>query len=292
MIQYYIFLVAISCLATSCSNSIGNDAALVSDTTTAIPSKNLSAQDTTIPVIPDTLIKFSDNVSPEKRKEIMERISKEYLMGKFDPAKDERFALIPKPYAEKEMYMRKEALESFKKMHAAAKKDGISLLILSATRPFDVQKAIWEAKWTGQKKVDGVFLSKEVKDPKERAIQILRWSSMPSTSRHHWGTDIDINNLEPEYFDQGQGLKEYQWLVAHAPTYGFCQVYSKMGESRPHGYQEEKWHWSYLPISKELTDAYAKKITDQDIGGFIGSESAPMIEVVKKYVLGINPACL
>lgn len=293
MLKKYILFAAITCLTIACSNSVGNNSEVVSDTiTTEMTTDYLTTRDSVIPIIPDTLIKFSDNVSPEKRKEIMERISKEYLMGKFDPAKDERFALIPKPYAEKEMYMRKEALESFKKMHAAAKKDGISLLILSATRPFDVQKTIWEAKWTGQKKVDGVFLSKEVKDPKERAIQILRWSSMPSTSRHHWGTDIDINNLEPEYFDQGQGLKEYQWLVANAPTYGFCQVYSKMDASRPHGYQEEKWHWSYLPISKELTDAYAKKITDKDIGGFIGAESAPMIEVVKKYVLGINPTCL
>jgi len=249
-------------------------------------------KDSIIPTIPDSLIEFDDNISPEKRKEIMEKISKKYLMGQFDPAKDDRFAIISSPYAQKEMYMRREALESFKKMHAAAKEDGITFLIKSATRPFNVQKSIWEAKWTGKRKVDGKMLPKDVKDPKGRAIKILRWSSMPSTSRHHWGTDIDINNLEPEYFERGQGLKEYEWLVAHAYEYGFCQVYSEMGEDRPFGYQEEKWHWSYLPISKQLTDAYAKKITDQDIGGFMGAESAPMIEVVKKYVLGINPKCL
>lgn len=283
-----LFFLAIIGIVVSC-NSVSTNS---TTSELASASNPVMATDTMVPTIPDSLIQFSDNVSPEKRKEIMERISKEYLMGKFDPAKDERFALIPTPFAEKELYMRKEALESFQKMHAAAKTDGISLLILSATRPFDVQKSIWEAKWTGKKKVDGQFLSKDVKDPKERAIQILRWSSMPSTSRHHWGTDIDINNLEPEYFDKGQGLKEYEWLVANAPKFGFCQVYSKMGAERPYGYQEEKWHWSYLPISKDLTDAYAQKITDQDISGFMGSESAPMIEVVKKYVLGINPACL
>ncbi len=115
---------------------------------------------------------------------------------------------------------------------------------------------------------------------------------MPSTSRHHWGTDIDINNLENDYFEKGQGLKEYQWLVANAGQFGFCQVYSAMDEKRPDGYQEEKWHWSYLPISKKLTDAYAKKISDKDTEGFAGSESAAMIEVVKKYVLGINSDCL
>ena len=213
-------------------------------------------------------------------------------MGKFDPANDERFTAIPAPYAQKAMFMRKEALESFRKMHEAAQKDGITYVIRSATRPFNAQKSIWEAKWTGNRKVDGKFLPKEVKDPKGRAVKILRWSSMPSTSRHHWGTDIDINSTEPEYFESGQGLKEYEWLVEHAHEYGSCQVYSEIGEDRPYGYQEEKWHWSYLPVSKALTDAYAKKITDQDIQGFMGSESAPMIEVVKRYVLGINPQCL
>ncbi len=248
--------------------------------------------DSTVPKIPDSLIQFDEDISAEKRKEIMDKISKKYLMGKFDPAKDERFTAIPAPYAQKDMFMRKEALESFKKMHDAAKKEGITYVIRSATRPFNAQKSIWEAKWNGKRKVDGKFLPKEVKDPRGRAVKILRWSSMPSTSRHHWGTDIDINSTEPEYFESGKGLKEYEWLVEHAHEFGFCQVYSEMGEDRPYGYQEEKWHWSYLPVSKALTDAYAKKITDLDIEGFMGSESAPMIEVVKKYVLGINPQCL
>lgn len=273
-------------LGVACS-SADSDQQTITETT-----REIEAQDSLIPEIPDSVIQFDASVSAEKRKEIMEKISKKYLMGKFDPAKDERFSKIPSPYAQKDMFMRIEALESFKKMHAAAKEDGISLLIISATRPFDVQKSIWEAKWTGKRKVDGKLLSKAVKDPKGRATQILRWSSMPSTSRHHWGTDIDINNLEPAYFDRGQGLKEYEWLVANAAEFGFCQVYSEMGENRPYGYQEEKWHWSYLPISKDLTNAYAQKISDQDIDGFLGAESAPMIEVVKKYVLGINPDCL
>lgn len=267
-------------------------------TSKTISQKGVSAQ--TVALKPDSAtmalleaeLDLPDSLSPEKRQAIMEKISKKYLMGKFDPTQDERFTKIPSPYAKRELYMRKEALESFQKMYAAAKADGINLVILSATRPFDVQKTIWEAKWTGKRQVDGKLLSRTVKDAKGRAIKILRWSSMPSTSRHHWGTDIDINSLEPSYFDKGKGLEEYEWLVANAPKYGFCQVYSEMGEERPYGYQEEKWHWSYLPISKELTEAYAQKITDQDIEGFLGAESAPMIEVVKKYVLGINPACL
>jgi LAS superfamily LD-carboxypeptidase LdcB len=251
------------------------------DSTAAVSAKNL-----------EKVIEFDDGVSTAQRQEILQKITKKYLMGQFDPSKDKRFVTIPAAYASKQMYMRKEALEAFVQMHRAAKEGGIDLKILSATRPFDAQRSIWEAKWTGKRKVDGQFLKPTVKDPKARAIQILRWSSMPSTSRHHWGTDIDINNLEPAYFESGQGLKEYNWLVTHAPSFGFCQVYSEMDSSRPDGYQEEKWHWSYLPISKALTEAYALKISDQDIAGFLGAESAVMIEVVQKYVLGINPDCL
>ena len=115
---------------------------------------------------------------------------------------------------------------------------------------------------------------------------------MPGTSRHHWGTDIDMNNFENEYFESGQGLKEYEWLVANGASFGFCQVYTEKDEKRPDGYQLEKWHWSYLPISKQLTNLAQEALKDQMINGFDGSETAVDIEVVRKYVLGINKECL
>lgn len=279
-----------SCNNQSKQHEVQTASTVISTTNATVAENNLP--DEAQAIINDSLIKFDNpNLSAEEKARIMDKISKKYLMGQFDPTKDERFQKIPTAYATSEMYMRKEAFVAFQKMHNAAKTDGISFKIVSATRPFNAQKAIWEAKWTGKRKVDGKLLDKEVKDPKARAIEILRWSSMPSTSRHHWGTDIDINSVNPAYFEKGQGLKEYEWLVAHAAQYGFCQVYSPIGKDRPFGYQEEKWHWSYLPVSQELTSEYAKQITDQDISGFLGSESAPLIEVVKKYVLGINPDC-
>jgi len=115
---------------------------------------------------------------------------------------------------------------------------------------------------------------------------------MPGSSRHHWGTDIDINALTNEYFEKGKGQKEYDWLVANAASFGFCQPYSPKGDARPYGYNEEKWHWSYLPISKKLSEQYKLRIKNEDIKGFAGAESAPQIDIVNKYVLGINKACL
>ena len=216
-----------------------------------------------------------------------------YLMGKFDPKTHKDFTAIKSQHASYGgMLMRKDAYTQFVKMYEAAKKDGVYLKIISATRPFHHQKRIWNAKWTGKRKVDGKLLAKAVRDPEGRALKILRWSSMPGTSRHHWGTDIDLNNLNNSYFATGTGKKMYDWLVANASTYGFCQVYSPKDEKRPDGYQEEKWHWSYIPVSKKLTNLYKEKIKNGDIKGFEGAESAEMIDVVQKYVLGINQDCM
>lgn len=216
----------------------------------------------------------------------------DYLMGKFDPAKHPDFMLIPTSYADREgLYLRKDVFEAYKKMHAAAKTDGVKLVIISATRPFNYQKGIWEAKWNGSRLVEGKDLSKTIADPKLRALKILEYSSMPGTSRHHWGTDFDLNDLENAYFTSGEGAKVYQWLAANAAGYGFCQVYSPKGAERPHGYNEEKWHWSYLPVAKQLSDFAAANLKDELLAGFQGAETAQGIGVVQKYVLGINPDC-
>lgn len=238
-----------------------------------------------------SLIHFDSSTTDSVKQLILERIDRRYLQGKFDPSSDDRFIQIPLSYCDKEMYMRKEALASFEAMHRHAIKDGISFRIVSATRPFSIQKAIWEAKWRGKRKVDGVLLDPNVTDSLGRALKILRWSSMPGTSRHHWGTDIDLNNLEPSYWEEGQGKKEYDWLTEHAKTYGFCQVYSTMDKNRPNGYQEEKWHWSYVPIASSLTQAYADSVANTDLKGFDGHTTAVRIDMVKKYVLGINSEC-
>ena len=78
-------------------------------------------------------------------------LSKEYLMGKFDPSTREDFSLIEAKHTSKTgIYMRSDAYKAFSEMHAAAKKEGINLNIVSATRPFDYQKQIWEGKWNGK----------------------------------------------------------------------------------------------------------------------------------------------
>ncbi|MFK7932906.1 MAG: M15 family metallopeptidase [Saprospiraceae bacterium] len=216
----------------------------------------------------------------------------EELMGKFNPSEHSDFVKMDNKYTDKpDLYLRKAAYADYQKMHAAAKAEGINLIIRSATRNFNYQKGIWERKWTGKTKVRGKDISKTISEPVVRAKEILLYSSMPSTSRHHWGTDIDLNSFDNDYFKTGTGEKVYDWLLQNAPQYGFCQPYTAKGKDRPHGYEEERWHWSYLPIAQPLTDLAEAKLKDSMIEGFKGAETAEEIGVVEKYVLGINSVC-
>ena len=231
-------------------------------------------------------------VVPQTEKAEPRGYSSEYLLGKFNQKTDTSFALIPMKYCSKEgMYLRKETIAAFVKMYDAAKKEGVNLKIISATRNFNEQKSIWEAKWNGTRLVNGNNLAQTIKDPVERAKIILRYSSMPGTSRHHWGTDMDLNSLENAYFTTAEGKKTYEWLKKYAAHYGFCQPYSGKNETRPNGYEEEKWHWSYYPISKMLPDLYKQKVSYKDIHGFSGSEYAESLKVIDHYVLSVYGNC-
>lgn len=239
------------------------------------------------------VIPSADTLMPEKPLPF-DTIPERYLLGQFDPAQDMLFELADPRFSAGsalKQYVHRETQAAFARMWEAAQAEGIELTIRSATRPFIYQKAIWEAKWNGQRKVDGQDLRQAVPDPKDRALTILRYSSMPGTSRHHWGTDVDLNAFENSYFASGQGLKVYQWLQTHAADFGFCQVYSPKGPDRPHGYEEEKWHWSYLPLADRYLKSYAALITPDQITGFDGAEVAAELQVIERYVMGINPAC-
>lgn len=215
------------------------------------------------------------------------------VTGKFDPASHPAFTQVAIEYADREgLFLQKDTYSSFKKMHEAAKNDGVNLTIRSATRNFDYQKGIWERKWTGKTKIESkVNAALTYPDFNRRAQKILEYSSMPGTSRHHWGTDVDLNFFENYYFESGEGLAVYNWLTSHASSYGFCQVYTPKGESRPNGYNEEKWHWSYLPIANKLMSIAKESLQNDMISGFEGAEVAKEIDVIQKYVFGINPAC-
>ena len=223
---------------------------------------------------------------------IIKDFTPDYLTGHFDPAHHADFVLIDTAHADRAgLYLRQDTYSAFKEMFAAAQENHIKLVIRSATRNFEAQKRIWERKWEGKTKLEGKIYATQIADPVERAKEILLYSSMPGTSRHHWGTDIDLNAFSNSYFESGAGQKIYQWLLENAEKYGFCQPYTAKGLNRPNGYEEEKWHWSYLPVAIPLTHKAKKSLSDDQISGFKGAEVAQTIRVVENYVLGINPDC-
>ena len=214
-------------------------------------------------------------------------------MGKFSASKRDDFVRVHKRYASRSgMYLQKLPYDAFRAMHAHAKRDGISLKIISASRSFYHQKSIWEGKWTGKRRVGGVRnIKRSIKNPTKRALKILEYSSMPGSSRHHWGTDIDLNAFNNRYFERGAGKKVYSWLVKNAPRYGFCQPYTPKGTTRPHGYNEEKWHWSFKPLASSYTQQAQLRLTDNLFTGFKGSNTATRIGIINRYVLGIHANC-
>ncbi len=257
----------------------------------ACKNESKKTQEELLQVLPD------DSVADQKLKNKMtaqiKQLNTDYCMGRFEPKDHSDFKLIPIKYADREgMYLRKDVFEAYVKMYDAAIKEGVALQIRSATRNFTYQKGIWERKWTGATTLsDGTNVAKDLTTPKEKALKILEYSSMPGTSRHHWGTDIDLNSFSNSYFEKGEGKVIYDWLQKNASSFGFCQPYTAKGPLRPNGYNEEKWHWTYQPLGSEITAYAEQNLKNKMITGFKGAETAIEIDVVGKYVLGINQGC-
>ena len=163
-------------------------------------------------------------------------------------------------------------------MYEAARQDGINLVITSASRNFWVQRYIWEQKWKASKTAD----------KKQRALEILKYNSMCGTSRHHWGTELDFNSPKLEFWNSERGKKTYKWLCENAHKYGFYQPYTaKSPNGRNRGYNEEKWHWSYAPLSAEYTRQYKLLIKPSDLKGFLGDDLVEELDIIGNYVFGI-----
>lgn len=204
--------------------------------------------------------------------------TKAEIMGDLDPREHSSFVEVESRYASRGgMYLRKEVYEAFVRMWEAARLEGHSMQVVSAMRSQSRQKEIWENKWN---RYGG--------EHRARAERILRYSSMPGTSRHHWGTDLDINNLSNDYFETGAGKELYQWLSENAADYGFFQPYTGYNKYRDAGYREEKWHWSYYPLAQRFQRAYNHVVSYDDIRDFKGSELAEELEVINDYVNGIE----
>jgi len=155
--------------------------------------------------------------------------------------------------------------DKFKQLQQQGKLAGFDICIASGFRNFARQLAIWNAKFTGQravldrqqKPIDMTALTEW-----EKVQAILTYSALPGTSRHHWGTDIDIYDknavpadyqlqLVPNEYTHGPFKALSLWLAEHSQEFGFYLPY----QSDNAGVAPEPWHLSYSPLSSNYQDA-------------------------------------
>ena len=71
------------------------------------------------------------------------------------------------------------------------------------------------------------------------------------------------------------------------PEFGFHQVYTEKSQGRT-GYEEERWHWSYIPLSSSFLNQYVELICDDEFDGFKGSEYVDSLKIIQSYVQGVQ----
>ena len=190
--------------------------------------------------------------------------------------------------------LEKETFKAFEKMRNAAMSDGIKIKIISGHRDFERQTLIWNSKF--------IKFTKEFKlKPDEAINEIIRFSTIPGTSRHHWGTEIDIidedfkNEKNPliseKYEPEGIFNKLKKWMDLNSKKFGFYLTYTN--DEQRKAFEYEPWHYSYKPISKNLLEEFKKNnisklIYDIEI---MGKEYLTK-EFIEKYIneniLGVN----
>lgn len=219
-------------------------------------------------------------------------ISKSDLLGHIDADDDQRFTEVITDDIQQNVLLRHEAAEAFEEMRHEAQLDGVELIVVSGFRSFNRQKLIWENKWHGKVLTNGLNLALSQLSPLEKAKAILKYSAMPGTSRHHWGTDIDLNSVEPEYFESGEGEDVLSWLLLHANKFGFAMPYTSKLTTNRSGYESEPWHWSFLPLAREMHQNYLESIGYKDLIGFEGCDLAEELRTIETYVNGVANTCL
>lgn len=123
--------------------------------------------------------------------------------------------------------LRRCAEESLEKMAAAARADGVTLIVSSSYRSYEYQEKVYERNVRE--------LGKEAAD---------RESAMPGASQHQLGTAVDFGSITDAFADTAAG----KWLSVHAEEYGWSLSFPQGYESVT-GYRWESWH--YLYIGKE-----------------------------------------
>ncbi len=193
--------------------------------------------------------------------------------------------------------MHKDTAKALQQLKEAAKSEGINIEVVSAYRSFQRQKEIFEAKYN--------LFTSQGDSPTEAIERIIEYSTIPGTSRHHWGTDLDLIDasaprpksvLQADHFHgKGPFCKFKEWMDKHAESFGFYEVYTNNAQRK--GFAYEPWHFSYAPVSKPMLTAYKKLdvkaiLTEEKILGHEHFTDDFIAKYRKENILDINPSLL
>ena len=176
------------------------------------------------------------------------------------------------------------AAQAFAALQLDARRAGFELAIASSYRSFTRQLAIWNGKASGTRLVHddrGQPVEMAALSASDQLHAILRYSAIPGTSRHHWGTDLDVYNLAAVPADYAVQLSPQEVAAGGVFDSLHCWLDERMaaGESRgfyrPYasdrgGVAPERWHLSYAPRST----VYAALLTDEVLASCLDCQQA------------------
>ncbi len=209
------------------------------------------------------------------------------LIGKGDPAftKTSTYTLRP------------EAAMAYEQMKEAAAKDGIKFQVVSSYRDYDHQNRIWERKYNRFRE-SGLSEIAAIK-------KIVAYSTIPGTSRHHWGTDLDIVDATPKvsgdllvpskFHGMGPFCKFKEWMEENSEKFGFYLVYTDAIDRK--GFKYEPWHYSYKKLSQQYLNDYKNLDirTLLETEKLLGSDkfTTDFIETyIQENIMDVNPTLL
>ena len=194
--------------------------------------------------------------------------------------------------------LRKEAHDAFLEMKKAAYSDGIDIKIVSSYRNYNRQEVIWERKYMRYTEDDGM-------DPLKAIDKIIEYSTIPGTSRHHWGTDIDIIDgyrktdgdvLVAEKFGIDGPFEDFKkWMDENSNKFDYYLVYTN--EPKRRGFKYEPWHYSFAPISIPMLTAYRRLnilqlLRQEELYGSEHFTTGFIKNYIQNNILDINPELL
>lgn len=162
-----------------------------------------------------------------------------------------------------------EAGAALRRLRTRAKAEGFNLTVASGYRDYSRQLAIFNAKARAERPVhddQGRALCRDDFDDRAWLHAILRFSALPGTSRHHWGTDFDLWDAAAVATDYVLSLSPEEY----APTGPFADFTAWLSERidaddaegfyRPYdrdrgGVAPEPWHVSFRPSAARMVEA-------------------------------------